>query len=80
VRDLAPPRHPSAIVNPPPYGDMVVGIGAKVVPENAEGHRCCRGMNCCCASAAHKGVLVARTGEGGISCLVACSTNPVVGY
>ncbi len=36
------------------------GIEARVVPENAEGHRCCRrGMNCCCASAAHKGGLSA---------------------
>ncbi len=40
--------------------DVVQGIGAQVVPENAEGHRCCRrGMNCCCASAAHKGGLSA---------------------
>ena len=44
---------------------MVQGIGAQVVPENAEGHRCCRrGMNCCYASAAHSRGLVARTGEG----------------
>ena len=57
------------------------GIEAQVVPENAEGHRCYRrGMNCCCAVGAHPRPSLARTGEGGLGSIVACSTTLVVGY
>ena len=41
------------------------GNEAQVVPENAEGHRCCRrGMNCCCASARTRATTLPGWGKG----------------
>ena len=51
------------------------GKEARVVPENAEGHHCCRrGMNCYCAVGAHVRTSLARMGEGGLDATVACAT------